>query len=45
VRPLILMIVDVVGYLAQQNAFRFQHSVSFSQERRIRVGKGISVLL
>jgi len=43
--PLIAMVVDIVTDLAEENPLRLQHAVGFSQERRIRVGETVPVLL
>ena len=43
VRPLVAMMVNVIGYLGKQYAFILEYSVSFLQERRESVGKCIVV--
>ena len=45
VRPLILVMVNVVGKLAKQNSFFPKHSPSFLQERVKGVGEGVLVFL
>jgi hypothetical protein len=44
-RPLVLVIVDVVSELAKQDALRLQNSVSFFDKCRVKVRETIPVLL
>src|SRR5712692_269134 len=43
-RPLILMIVNVVGDLAEQNTVGPQHPYCFFNEQRVKIGEGIAML-
>lgn len=43
--PLVAMVVDIVTDLAEENSFRLQNAVGFSQEGRICVGEIVPVLL
>ncbi len=45
VRPLILMVVNVVGDLAKQKAIYAQNAIGFLDKGRVEVGKAVSVLL
>jgi len=44
VRPLILVVVDVVGDLAKQNAFSLQNPICFLDERRECVAEAVPLL-
>ena len=44
VRPLEAMAVDVIGNLAQQDAFRFQDAVGLRQEGRVQVREVVAGL-
>ena len=37
VSPLITVVVNVIGYFAQKDAFRLQHFVSLSEKRRVSI--------
>lgn len=43
--PLIAMVVNVIGNLAQQDAFIHQNAMSFGHECRIRVCEAVAMLL
>lgn len=45
VGPLVPVMVDVIGYLAQQYSFGFQDAIGFFYEGWVRVGECISVFL
>jgi len=44
VRPLVLVVMDVIGDLAEQYALRFQDPVGLANEGRIYVRKAVALL-
>ena len=45
VRPLVLVMVDIISNLAEQNPLVFQDAVSFSDERGVGMGEGVALFL